>query len=227
MVLTPILISLKTASVAILFTFVIGTALAYAVNRSASERLKAALDAVLTLPLVLPPTVAGFFLLYLFGVHRPLGVLLGAIGVKLVFSWPATVLAAVVIALPLMYRSARAAFDQVDPIYLQAARTIGLPESKIAMKILFPLAAPGLTSGGILSFSRGLGEFGATAMIAGNIAGVSRTMPLAIYSAVAGGRMEDAYEYVLILVIVSFLFVWSISIFSETRAGRYRLKERG
>ncbi|MDR3304736.1 MAG: molybdate ABC transporter permease subunit [Clostridiales Family XIII bacterium] len=223
MVITPILISLKTASAAIVFTFVIGTALAYAVNRAGSGHVKSAADALLTLPLVLPPTVAGFFLLYIFGVNRPLGGLLAELGMKLVFSWPATVLAAVVIALPLMYRSARAAFEQVDPMYIRAARTLGLSETQIAFKILFPLAAPGLTSGGILSFSRGLGEFGATAMIAGNIAGVSRTMPLAIYSAVSGGRMDDAYEYVLILVAVSFLFVWGISVFSQAQSGKYRL----
>jgi len=226
MVITPILISLKTASVAIIFTFVIGTLLAYMVCRMRSEQGRAILDAILTLPLVLPPTVAGFFLLYIFGVRRPLGMLLEELGIRLVFSWQATVLAAVVIALPLMYRSARAAFDQVDPVYLEAARTIGMPERKIVAKILLPLAAPGLTSGGILSFSRGLGEFGATAMIAGNIAGVSRTMPLAIYSAVMGGRGEEAYGYVIILVIVSFLFVWGISIFTESRSGRYRLKTR-
>ncbi|MCL2492640.1 MAG: molybdate ABC transporter permease subunit [Clostridiales bacterium] len=227
MVLTPILISLKTASVAILFTFVIGTALAYLVCKSRSAKLRSACDAILTLPLVLPPTVAGFFLLLLFGINGPFGVLLGEIGVKLVFSWPATVLAATVIALPLMYRSARAAFDQVDPIYIQAARTIGLPERVIALRLLFPLSASGLTSGAILAFSRGLGEFGATAMIAGNIAGVSRTMPIAIYSAVMGGRMDEAYQYVIILVVVSFLFVWGISIFSESRQDKYRLKARG
>ena len=226
MVIEPVLISLKTAATAIVFTFVIGTLLAYLVGRARSEQARAVADAVLTLPLVLPPTVAGFFLLYIFGVRRPLGLLLAELGTKLVFNWQATVLAAVVIALPLMYRSARAAFDQVDPIYLEAARTIGLSEPTIAFRILFPLAAPGLTSGGILSFSRGLGEFGATAMIAGNIAGVSRTMPLAIYSAVVGGREEEAYGYVIILVVVSFLLVWGISIFAETRLGRYRLKTR-
>jgi len=191
-----------------------------------SEHGRAIADAILTLPLVLPPTVAGFLLLYIFGVRRPLGILLGELGVKLLFNWQATVLAAVVIALPLMYRSARSAFDQVDPAYLEAARTIGLSEKKIAAKILLPLSAPGLTSGAILSFSRGLGEFGATAMIAGNIAGVSRTMPLAIYSAVMGGRDQEAYGYIIILVIVSFLFVWGISIFTETRVGKYRLKTR-
>ena len=226
MVITPILLSLKTASVAIAFTFVIGTVLAYLVCRSRNENAKAIADAILTLPLVLPPTVAGFFLLYIFGVNRPIGSLLAELGAKLVFSWPATVLAAVVISLPLMYRSARAAFDQVDPMYLEAARTIGLSETKIAYKILFPLAAPGLTSGGILSFSRGLGEFGATAMIAGNIAGVSRTMPMAIYSAVVGGRPNEAYGYVIILVALSFLFVLAISVFVERKAGKYRLKTR-
>ena len=226
MIITPILISLKTASVAIAFTFVIGTLLAYFVCRSRKENVKAIADAILTLPLVLPPTVAGFFLLYIFGVNRPLGLFLGELGIKLVFSWPATVLAAVVISLPFMYRSARAAFDQVDPMYLEAARTIGLSEMKIAYKILFPLAAPGLTSGGILSFARGLGEFGATAMIAGNIAGVTRTMPMAIYSAVVGGRSEEAYGYVVILVVVSFLVVLSISVFVERQYGKYRLKTR-
>ena len=223
---SPILISLKTASVAILFTFVIGTLLAYLVCRTKNEHVRAIIDAILTLPLVLPPTVAGFFLLYIFGLNRPLGLLLGELGVKLVFSWPATVLAAVIIALPLMYRSARGAFDQVDPVYLEAARTLGMPEPKIAMRILFPLSSPGLTSGAIISFSRGLGEFGATVMIAGNIANVTRTMPLAIYSAVVGGRSNEAYGYVLILVIVSFLFVWGISIFTETRRGRYRAETR-
>jgi molybdate ABC transporter, permease protein len=222
----PVLISIKTASVAILFTFVIGTLLAYLVCRMRNEQVKAIVDAILTLPLVLPPTVAGFFLLYIFGVNRPIGSFLADLGIKLVFSWQATVVAAVIIALPLMYRSARAAFDQVDPIYMEAARTIGMSESKIATKILFPLAAPGLTSGAILAFSRGLGEFGATIMIAGNIANVTRTMPLAIYSAVVGGRSEEAFGYVAILVIVSFLFVWGISIFTESKRGKYRLKTR-
>ena len=226
MTIEPVLISLKTASVAILFTFVIGTLLAYWVCRMKNEQVRAIIDAILTLPLVLPPTVAGFFLLYIFGLNRPIGSFLADLGFKLVFSWPATVLAAVIIAMPLMYRSARAAFDQVDPIYMEAARTIGMSEGKIITKILFPLAAPGLTSGAILAFSRGLGEFGATVMIAGNIANVTRTMPLAIYSAVVGGRAEEAYGYVAILVIISFLFVWSISILTESRWSRYRLKTR-
>jgi molybdate transport system permease protein len=226
MELAPILISLKTACAAIVITFVIGTWLAYAVYNAKNEILRSVADALLTLPLVLPPTVAGFFLLYIFGVYRPVGGLLAELGVKLVFSWPATVLAATVIALPLMYRSAKAAFTQVDPIFLQAARTIGLSKYRIVFRILFPLASPGLVSGGILAFSRGLGEFGATAMIAGNIAGMTRTMPLAIYSSVSGGRMDEAYSYVAVLVAISFIFVWILSFVSDFRSRKYRLDAR-
>jgi molybdate transport system permease protein len=223
----PIIISLKTAGVSILITFCLGTWLAYAVSRIGNDAVRSTIDAALTLPLVLPPTVAGFLLLYIFGAYRPLGELLGEIGIRLIFNWPATVLAAVVIALPLMYRSAKAAFTQVDPIFLQAARTIGMSERRIAFRILLPLSAPGLASGGILAFSRGLGEFGATALIAGNIPGVTRTMPLAIYSAVVGGRMEEAYRYVVILVLVSFIFVWILSFVTDRRAQRQQVGGRG
>jgi molybdate transport system permease protein len=225
MELAPILISLKTACVAIVITFVVGTWLAYVVYRTKNGVVRSIVDAVLTLPLVLPPTVAGFFLLYLFGLYRPIGSFLAYLGVKLVFSWQATVLAAVVIALPLMYRSAKAAFTQVDPLFLQAARTIGMPEGRIALRVLFPLASPGLASGGILAFSRGLGEFGATAMIAGNIAGVTRTMPLAIYSSVSGGKMDEAYRYVIVLVIISFLFVCILNFVTDVRSNKYRSGE--
>ena len=220
---SPIIISLKTASVSIVITFIVGTLLAYAVYRMKNGKLKSAIDALLTLPLVLPPTVAGFFLLYIFGLYRPLGSFLADLGIKIVFNWEATVVAATVIAMPLMYRSAKAAFMQVDPIYIQAARTIGLSQFNIVRKILLPLASPGLTSGGILAFSRALGEFGATAMIAGNIAGTTRTMPLAIYSAVAGGRMDEAYVYVIILLIISFFFVFIMDFVSEYRARKYRM----
>lgn len=221
--LSPIIISVKTASVSIIITFIVGTLLAYAVFRMKNGKLKSSIDALLTLPLVLPPTVAGFFLLYIFGLYRPVGMFLADLGIKIVFNWEATVVAATVIAMPLMYRSAKAAFMQVDPIYIQAAKTIGLSQFKIFRKILIPLASPGLTSGGILAFSRALGEFGATAMIAGNIAGTTRTMPLAIYSAVAGGRMEEAYSYVIILLIISFFCVFIMDFVTEAKARKYRM----
>ena len=126
---------------------------------------------------------------------------------KIAFSWGATVLAAVAISFPLMYRSARGAFEQVDRDLLDAGRTLGMSEWQIFRKILMPGAMQGLLSGGILAFARGLGEFGATAMIAGNIAGQTRTLPLAVYSDVSAGNMESAGRYVLILVLISFIVV--------------------
>lgn len=205
---TPVIISLKTASISIVITFLLGIWLARRVAAIRSNHIKMWLDGVLTLPLVLPPTVAGFFLLYLFGVKRPIGsLLLKLFDYKIVFTWQATVLAAVAISLPLMYRSARGAFEQVDENLLNAARTLGMPEWKIFWRILMPAAAPGILSGGVLAFARGLGEFGATAMIAGNIAGRTRTLPLAIYSEVAAGDMGQAGRYVLIIVAISLFIV--------------------
>lgn len=206
--LSPILISLKTSALSILFTFFLGVWAARAVISIKSRKIQAVLDGVLTLPLVLPPTVAGFFLLYLFGLKRPIGKLLMTLfHYKIVFTWQATVLAAVVISFPLMYRSARGAFEQVDENILNAARTLGIPEGKVFWRILMPMAMPGVLSGGVLAFARGLGEFGATAMIAGNIAGRTRTLPLAIYSYVAAGDMEGAGRYVIIIVALSFVIV--------------------
>ena len=204
---SPVLISMKTACTAIVFTFFLGIAAARWTVRLRSDRLRTILDGILTLPMVLPPTVAGFFLLLLFGQKRPVGKMLSAIGIKIVFNWWATVIAAVVIAFPLMYRSARGAFEQVDENLIYAGRTLGMPERAIFWQIVMPEAMPGVLSGGILAFARGLGEFGATAMIAGNIAGKTRTLPLAIYSAVAGGNMQEAYGYVGILVLFSFVTV--------------------
>ncbi|WP_313134391.1 molybdate ABC transporter permease subunit [Anaerocolumna sp.] len=210
---SPILISMKTASISIIITFFLGVIIAKVVHGIKSRKVKIVLDGILTLPMVLPPTVAGFFLLYVFGVKRPFGeFLINFFGVKIAFSWWATVLAAVTISFPLMYRSARGAFEQVDMNVIYAARTLGMSEGKIFRKVLMPNAMPGILSGAILSFARGLGEFGATAMIAGNIAGKTRTLPLAVYSAVAAGDMDTAYHYVLILVIISFVVVVSMNV---------------
>lgn len=186
-----------------------------------SESLRSIVDGLLTLPMVLPPTVAGFFLLYVFGVQRPLGkLLLEFFSIRVVFNWPATVIAAVVISFPLMYRSARGAFEQLDVDLIYAARTIGMSEWRIFWRVMVPMAAPGVATGGILAFARGLGEFGATAMIAGNIQGQTRTLPLAVYSAVAAGDMEGAYGYVAILVAISFLMVVGMNaITSRERRG--------
>ena len=190
-----------------------------------SESLRSIVDGLLTLPMVLPPTVAGFFLLYVFGVQRPLGKLLSeSFSIRVLFNWPATVIAAVVISFPLMYRSARGAFEQLDVDLIYAARTIGMSEWRIFWRVMVPMAAPGVATGGILAFARGLGEFGATAMIAGNIQGQTRTLPLAVYSAVAAGDMEGAYGYVAILVAISFLMVVGMN--AKTSRERRGLKKQ-
>ncbi len=202
---TPVWISVRTAGVSILITFFLGILAAWMVVSIRSERVRMACDGIFTLPLVLPPTVMGFFLLYLFGVKRPLGrFFLEYFQVKIAFSWQATVLAAVVMSFPLMYRSARSAFEQVDPNLTAAARTLGMGEWVIFRKVLLANAMPGILGGGVLAFARGLGEFGATAMIAGNIAGRTRTLPMAVYSEVAAGNMEEACGYAGVMVAISF-----------------------
>lgn len=205
---SPIWISLRTASLSIVVTFFIGLLAGKMVYEIKREKLKFIMDGIFTLPMVLPPTVAGFFLLYAFGSKRPIGeFLFTQFAVKITFTWWATVLAAVTISFPLMYRSARGAFEQVDINLVYAGRTLGLSEGRIFRKIILPNALPGILSGAVLSFARGLGEFGATAMIAGNIAGKTRTLPMAVYSAVSAGNMELAYRYVIILVLVSFVII--------------------
>lgn len=218
---SPILISLKTASLSIVITFFLGLAAGKMVYGMRNEKIKIIIDGIFTLPMVLPPTVAGFFLLYLFGVKRPIGeFFLTNFAFKIAFSWWATVLAAVAISFPLMYRSARGALEQVDINLIYAGRTLGMPEWKIFCKIILPNAMPGILSGAILSFARGLGEFGATAMIAGNIAGKTRTLPMAVYSAVAAGDMDLAYNYVIILVLISFIIIAFMNYFSFIKGRR-------
>ena len=213
---SPILISMKTAALTIVVVFFLGLLAAKFMVDLKSEKLKMVLDGVLTLPLVLPPTVAGFFLLYIFGVHRPIGsFFIQYFGIKIAFSWGATVIAAAVISFPMMYRSARGALEQVDENLVYAARTLGFTGWRIFWEVQFPSALPGIASGGILAFARGLGEFGATAMIAGNIAGKTRTLPLAVYSAVAAGDMDTAGFYVAVIVSVSFVVVVLMNYFTR------------
>ncbi|TFZ41704.1 molybdate ABC transporter permease subunit [Soehngenia longivitae] len=216
MEISPILISLRTASVATFFTFIFGIFAAKLVLDIKSERIKAILDTIFTIPLVLPPTVIGFLLLLVFGVKRPIGrFLLEFMGIRIVFSWQATVLAAFVIAFPLMYRTAMGAFEQIDENLIMAARTLGMSESSIFFRIMLPLASPGILGGAILSFARSLGEFGATAMIAGNIENKTRTLPLAIYSEVAAGNMKQASYYVAVVLAISFIVILLMNYFGR------------
>lgn len=211
---SPLWISLHTAAATITIVFLIGVIIAWWVERLQSQSLKIFADAVITLPMVLPPTVAGFFLLYFFGNNRFLGQLIYQLtGIKIAFSWLASVLAAAVISLPLMYRSARGALSQVDKGMLEAARSLGMTEWRIFWRIHLPNALPGIIAGGLLAFARGLGEFGATAMIAGNIAGRTRTLPLAVYSAVAAGDWEAAGWYVAVIVGICLLVVIGLNVY--------------
>ena len=217
---SPIIISMKTAIVAIVFTFILGLFAARWILYRKSEAAKIFWDGIFTMPLVLPPTVAGFFLLVFFGSYGPVGKLFeDYLGIKIAFSWGATILAAVVMSFPLMYRSARGALEQIDEDLIFAARTLGMSEWNIFWKVQMPIAWPGVISGAVLAFARGLGEFGATAMIAGNIRGKTRTLPLAVYSAVASGKMDDAGQYVVILVGISFIVVVCMNYFSMEKKG--------
>jgi len=206
---------MKTASVAIFITFFLGLFIAKIVCDIKQRYLKMILDCMLTIPLVLPPTVLGFFLLHIFGVRRPIGqFLIDYFSFRIVFSWTATVIASVVISFPLMYRASRGALEQLDSNIIYAGRTLGLSEWKIFWKVRFPTALSGIISGAILAFARGLGEFGATIMIAGNISGKTQTLPLAIYSEVNAGNMDSAYNYVLIIVTFSFIVVFLMNYFT-------------
>ena len=220
---SPIFISMKTASLSIFITFFLGLIVAWGIVKIKNDSTKIVLDGIFTLPLVLPPTVVGFFLLYIFGVRGPIGsFFLEFFAVKIAFSWPATVIAAVVMSFPLMYRSARGAFEQVDSNLLDAGRTLGMSEWKIFWKILFANALPGIISGGILAYARGLGEFGATAMLAGNIAGQTRTLPMAVYSEVAAGNMGTAFDYVIVIIFISFIAIFIMDYISIRKEKQWK-----
>lgn len=213
MELSPLLITLETAGAATVVTFFIGIGLALAVARM--RRLQGLADAIITLPMVLPPTVVGFFLLMLFGRRSTIGQFLLQFDITLVFTWKATVIAAVVVSLPLMYRTARGAFEQIDANIINAARTLGVSEWRIFWRVLVPNARAGILAGLVLSFTRALGEFGATIMFAGNIPGVTQTMSTAIYAAVQANDYDLAFNWAIVIVLFSLFFVvlmnWWIS----------------
>ena len=178
--LTPLWISVKTSLLATVITFFLGIGTAYLVANY-KGKWRGIIDSIFTLPLVLPPTVLGFFLLIFFGKNGPAGKFLLQFDINLIFTWTATVISAVVVAFPMMYRSSRSAFEQIDDNLIAAAKTLGMSKWNIFYKISVPLAWPGIIGGVVLSFARALGEFGATLMMAGNIPGKTQTMPLAIF----------------------------------------------
>jgi molybdate transport system permease protein len=161
--------------------------------------------------------VVGFLLLLLFGANSPIGKFLKLLGITIIFSWPATVIAATVVAFPLMYQTARGAFEQIDTNVLNAARTLGGSEWRIFWQVILPLAWPGLLAGTILAFARALGEFGATLMLAGNIPGQTQTMPMAIFFAVEGGDMNQGLAWVLIILAISLGVITALNYWSSYR----------
>jgi molybdate transport system permease protein len=200
--ISPLWISCKTAITSTIITFFLGVAAAWFMKNK-KGKFKVFFDAIFTLPMVLPPTVLGFFLLIIFGKNGPIGKILFSIGIKLIFSWPATVIAATIVAFPLMYKTTAGAFQQIDENILNAARTLGVSEGRIFCTITIPLAWPGIAAGTVLAFARALGEFGATLMMAGSIPGKTQTIPVAIFFAVEGGDMTTAFYWVFIIFLIS------------------------
>ena len=196
-ILSPLELSLRVASLATLFSFVAATLMAWLLARKRGP-LPALLDALCTLPLVLPPTVLGYYLILLVGRRGVFGHWLADVGINLIFSWQGAVVAATVVVFPLIYKSARAALEQVDPHLENAARTLGSSEWRVFVSVSLPLAWRGIFAGLMLAFARGMGEFGATLMIAGNIPGKTQTLALAIYDAFQAGNDAQAVWLVII-----------------------------
>jgi molybdate transport system permease protein len=193
----PLLLSLKVAGWATALNLVLGVAAALGLSRWRSGA-RDVIDSLLMLPLVLPPTVLGYYLLVLLGRRGVIGAWLDRFGIQLVFTWQGAVIASTVVAFPLVLKSARAAFEGVDPQLERAARTLGVSEAALFFRVTLPLAARGILAGGLLAFARALGEFGATLMIAGNLPGRTQTLSVAVYSAVQAG--DDSTANLLVLV---------------------------
>jgi molybdate transport system permease protein len=212
--LSPLYISLKTASVATFFVFISGITVAGWMF-SYRGKWKGIIDGIFTLPLVLPPTVVGFLLLLLLGRNSPVGQLLKQFGITIIFSWYAAVIAATVVAFPLMYKTALGAFEQVNKDLIACAKTLGASQGRVFWQVILPLAWPGVIAGTILSFARALGEFGATLMLAGSIPGQTETIPIAIFFASEAGNMREAFIWVMIVIIITLSAIATINYWSN------------
>ena len=217
---SPLWVSLKTTGTAIVIIFILGLLAAWGTIR-VSDKWKGILDTLFTIPMVLPPTVCGFLLLVLFGNSTGVGRWFIAHGIDIVFTWPAAVIACVVVGFPLLYRTARGAFEGLDANMLDAARTLGWGEGKIFLRLMLPLAWPSIAAGTVLGFARAMGEFGCTLFFAGNYVGVTQTIPIAIYFDWMGGQTDVAIFWVVVVVIISFLVILFINVYSS-RTQRYR-----
>ena len=211
MEITPFILSVEVAFVSTIITFFVGIYAAIIIVRI--KKFSSLFDIIFTLPLVLPPTVVGFFLLLVFGRNSFIGGLFSKIGISFVFDLKGAILASFIVAFPLMYRTSRGAFEQIDNNIINAARTLGKSENWIFWRIILPNSWQSILSGTILAFTRSLGEFGATIMIAGNIPNKTQTISLAIYTAVQAGDKELAFKWVIIIVAISFVSVMMMNIF--------------
>lgn len=194
-------LTLKVAGWATFLNLILGVAVGFVMARRHFPG-RDLVDAALTLPMVMPPTVLGYYLLVLIGSHGVIGAwLLQHFGIRLIFTWQAAVIAATIVAFPLVFKAARAAFENVDPQLEDAARTLGLSEAAVFFRISLPLAWRGILAGLLLSFARALGEFGATLMVAGSIVGKTQTLSIAVYEAVQAGQDDTANFLVAITSI--------------------------
>lgn len=215
--LSPIILSLKIATIATVFSFLLGVFFAYIINKKRIPG-KNFWETLLILPMILPPSVMGYLLLIAFGKRGLIGgFLLETFHIQVVFTWVGAVIAACIVSLPLMYQNAKSALVSMDPIYEKAAQTLGSSEWKIFRSVIFPLAWPGIISGIVLSFARAIGEFGATLMIAGNIPGKTQTIPTAIYFAVESGNTQLANRLVMIMTVFSFLLILGLNAWLKKR----------
>ena len=211
---SPLFISIKTGIVATIFSFFLGIYAARKVVKTTPGK-KAIIDGILTLPMVLPPTVAGFFLLLIFSRRRPFGIFLFEnFGIKVVQTWLGCIIAAIVISFPLMYRNARAAMEQIDVNLIYAGRTLGMSDTEIFWKVVIPTAGPGIASGTILTFARALGEYGATSMLAGNIPGKTGTISQKIAMVIQDGDNMTAGVWVAIVMVIAFLVIFLMNLIS-------------
>lgn len=219
---SPLFLSLKVASIATVIVFLSGLIIARFMTRKEFKG-KSIIEAIITLPLVLPPTVVGFGLLIIFGKNGIIGrFLLDLFDIQIVFTWAAAVIASTVVAFPLMYRSAVAAFETVDIKLELVALTMGASKWRAFWTITFPLAWPGLLSGLILTFTRALGEFGATLMLAGYIPGKTDTIPMAIYFSVESGNMEEALFWVIFIVALGFSAILWLNWWTKKSINKYK-----
>jgi len=221
----PFSISIQVALFATVLTFFLGLVAANFVYKL--RRGKGVIDTLFTLPMILPPTVAGFFLLLLFGRNGLIGGFLHSMGISVVFTWIGAVIAAIFVSFPLMYRTARGAFEQIDQNIIHAAETLGFSKFKIFWTIKVPMAKSGILAGTILAFARALGEFGATIMLAGNIPGRTQTMAIAVFSAVSAGNRGIAYIWVAILSMMSFVMIMLMNRWTGTNNRRKKSNKLG